>query len=46
MAGAFGGGAEVIKAYLGLGFTFIAAAVDVDLLQTGAAALMKSLKGV
>ena len=30
----------------GLGFTFIAAAVDVDLLQTGAAALMKSLKGV
>jgi 4-hydroxy-2-oxoheptanedioate aldolase len=46
VAGAFGGGAEVIKAYLGLGFTFIAAAVDVDLLQTGAAALMKSLKGV
>ena len=46
VAGAFGGSAEVIKAYLGLGFTFIAAAVDVDLLQTGAAALMKSLKGV
>ncbi len=30
----------------GPGFTFIAAAVDVDLLHTGAAALMKSLKGV
>ena len=45
VAGAFGGSAEVIKAYLGLGFTFIAAAVDVDLLQTGAAALHEVAQG-
>ena len=45
VAGAFGGSAEVIKAYLGLGFTFIAAAVDVDLLQTGAAALDEVAQG-
>ncbi len=43
VAGAFGGSAEVIRTYLGLGFTFIAAAVDVDLLQWGAASLNKSL---
>lgn len=43
VAGAFGGSAEVIRTYQGLGFTFIAAAVDVDLLQWGAAALNKSL---
>jgi 4-hydroxy-2-oxoheptanedioate aldolase len=46
VAGAFGGGAEVIKAYVKLGYSFIAAAVDVDLLQTGAAALMKSVREV
>lgn len=46
VAGAFGGGAEVVKTYLGLGFSFIAAAVDVDLLQIGAAALVKSIKAV
>jgi 4-hydroxy-2-oxoheptanedioate aldolase len=45
VAGAFGGNAEVIKAYLKLGFTFQAAAVDVDLLQWGAASLRKSLDG-
>jgi 4-hydroxy-2-oxoheptanedioate aldolase len=43
VAGAFGGNAEVIRTYLGLGFTFLAAAVDVDLLQWGAASLRKSL---
>jgi 4-hydroxy-2-oxoheptanedioate aldolase len=43
VAGAFGGSAEVIKTYSKLGFTFFAAAVDVDLLQWGAAALMKSV---
>jgi 4-hydroxy-2-oxoheptanedioate aldolase len=43
VAGAFGGNAEVIRSYLGLGFTFLAAAVDVDLLQWGAASLRKSL---
>ena len=46
VAGAFGGGAEVVKTYLKLGFTFIAAAVDVDLLQSGAAALLKSVNEV
>ena len=44
VAGAFGGNAEVIKTYQGLGFTFLAAAVDVDLLQWGAASLLKSLE--
>lgn len=43
VAGAFAGGPEVIKAYTGMGFTFLAAAVDVDLLQWGAASLHKSL---
>ena len=43
VAGAFGGSADVIKTYLGLGFTFIAAAVDVDLMQWGAAELNRSL---
>jgi 4-hydroxy-2-oxoheptanedioate aldolase len=46
VAGAFGGGADVITAYLKLGYTFIAAAVDVDLLQTGAAAVMKAVRDV
>ena len=46
VAGAFGGGSEVIKTYLKLGYTFIAAAVDVDLLQMGAAALNTSLAKV
>jgi 4-hydroxy-2-oxoheptanedioate aldolase len=44
VAGAFGGSADVIKAYQKIGFTFFAAAVDVDLLQWGAAALRKSLE--
>lgn len=42
VAGAFGGSVEVIKAYLKIGFTFIAAAVDVDLLQSGAEQLRQS----
>jgi hypothetical protein len=33
-----------LKTYQGLGFTFLAAAVDVDLLQWGAASLRKSLE--
>lgn len=44
VAGAFGGSVEVIKAYLKIGFTFIAAAVDVDLLQSGAEQLRQSLR--
>ncbi|MEI7597943.1 MAG: aldolase/citrate lyase family protein [Aestuariivirga sp.] len=43
VAGAFGGSAQGVRAYLGLGFTFIAAAVDVDLMQWGAAELNKAL---
>ena len=42
----FGGGAEMICNYIGLGFTFFAAAVDVDLLQAGAAALLKAMREV
>ena len=44
VAGAFGGSAEVIRTYQSLGFTFLAAAVDVDLLQWGAASWRKSLE--
>jgi len=46
VAGAFGGSADVIRTYLGLGYTFIVAAVEVDLMQMGAAALLKLIKGV
>ena len=46
VAGAFGGCADVMKAYMKLGFTFFAAAVDVDLLQAGAAALLKAMREV
>lgn len=46
VAGAFAGTADGIKAYRKLGFTFLAAAVDVDLLHAGAAALMTSIDGV
>ena len=42
VAGAFAGSAEVIKTYRKLGFTFMAAGVDVDLLQAGALALSKA----
>jgi len=45
VAGAFGGSADVIRTYLGLGFTFLAAAVEVDLMQAGAEELRKSLAG-
>jgi 4-hydroxy-2-oxoheptanedioate aldolase len=45
VAGAFGGSAEAVKAFGRLGFTFLAAAVDVDLLHMGAGALRASLKG-
>jgi len=46
VAGAFGGSADVVKAYLELGYRFIAAGVDADILQAGAAALVKAIKGV
>jgi 4-hydroxy-2-oxoheptanedioate aldolase len=46
VAGAFAGTADIIKAYAAMGFTFMAGAVDVDLLQAGAENLMKAVKGV
>ncbi|MFT3986970.1 HpcH/HpaI aldolase family protein [Aestuariivirga sp.] len=46
VAGAFAGNADVIKTYLGLGFTFLAAAVDVDLMQWGCARLLEEIKSV
>jgi 4-hydroxy-2-oxoheptanedioate aldolase len=46
VAGAFAGTADIIKAYQGMGYTFMAGAVDVDLLQAGASSLMKAVKGV
>lgn len=44
VAGAFGGSADVIKTYLGLGFTFQAAAVEVDLMVAGAEQLRAALR--
>ena len=46
VAGAFAGTAEIIKTYFSMGYTFMAGAVDVDLLQAGAANLMKAIKDV
>jgi 4-hydroxy-2-oxoheptanedioate aldolase len=46
VAGAFAGTAEIIKTYQGMGYTFMAGAVDVDLLQAGASSLIKSVKDV
>jgi 4-hydroxy-2-oxoheptanedioate aldolase len=46
VAGAFAGTAGIIKTYQGMGYTFMAGAVDVDLLQAGASSLMKSVKDV
>lgn len=46
VAGAFGGNADVVKAYLELGYRFIAAGVDADILQAGAAALVNAIKDV
>ncbi len=45
VAGAFGGVAEQINAYIKIGYTFLSAGVDVDLLQSGAAQLVKAVKG-
>lgn len=45
VAGAFGGTAGFIRSYMKLGFTFIAAAVDVDLMQAGAEELRRALAG-
>jgi len=44
VAGAFAGSAEAIKLYQARGYSFFAAATDVDLLQAGAATLLKAVK--
>jgi len=44
VAGAFGGSVDVIRSYMGLGFTFLAAGVEVDLMQAGAAELNRALR--
>ena len=46
VAGAFAGSADVINTYAAMGYTFMAGAVDVDLLQAGAESLIKAVKGV
>jgi 4-hydroxy-2-oxoheptanedioate aldolase len=46
VAGAFGGDVPRIKAYVGLGYSFLTAAVDVDLLRSGADALVKAVNEV
>jgi 4-hydroxy-2-oxoheptanedioate aldolase len=43
VAGAFAGGPDVVKTYHGLGFNFMAAVVDVDLLKSGAEAFRQQL---
>ncbi|MBC8036803.1 MAG: hydroxyacid aldolase [Rhizobiales bacterium] len=46
VAGAYGGDAEAARAYLKLGYRFVAAGFDLDLLQAGAAALVASVDGI
>lgn len=43
VAGAFGGDVQTATTYLRLGYLFVTVAIDVDILQAGGAALMKSL---
>jgi 4-hydroxy-2-oxoheptanedioate aldolase len=43
IAGAFAGTTDIVKAYRAMGYTFMAAAVDVELLQSGAAQFMKNV---
>jgi 4-hydroxy-2-oxoheptanedioate aldolase len=43
-AGAFAGDAAIMNEYIARGFTFLAAAVDVDLMRIGAAAILKDVK--
>ena len=46
VAGSFGPDADVVRVYSKLGYRFLAAGIDSDLLQAGAAALMASLGGI
>jgi 4-hydroxy-2-oxoheptanedioate aldolase len=43
VAGAFAGTTDIVKTYNAMGYTFMAAAVDIDLMQEGAAQFMKNL---
>jgi len=43
VAGAFAGTTDIVKTYAAMGYTFMAASVDVDLMQDGAAQFMKKL---
>jgi 4-hydroxy-2-oxoheptanedioate aldolase len=43
VAGAFAGTTDIVKTYSAMGYTFMAASVDVDLMQAGAAQFMKTL---
>lgn len=42
--GAFAGTADIIKAYVGLGYRFLAASVELDLMKAGAEALAAAVK--
>lgn len=44
VAGAFAGTAAIVKTYAAMGYTFMAAAVDADLLQAGAAQFVSDMK--
>ncbi len=46
VAAAYGGEAEAINTYLGLGYTFLSCGIDVGLLQSAAEALVKDVRGV
>ncbi len=46
VAGAFAGTPAIVNTYAAMGYTFMAASVDVDLLQSGAAQFNKDLKQV
>jgi 4-hydroxy-2-oxoheptanedioate aldolase len=43
IAGAFAGTSDIVKTYQAMGYSFMAAAVDVELLQAGAAKFMKDV---
>ena len=43
VAGAFAGTTDIVKTYAAMGYTFMAAAVDIDLMQAGAAQFVKDM---
>jgi len=46
VAGAFAGGPDIARLYVGMGYRFVAATTDTDLIKTGAAAITKELQTV